>query len=138
MHHRYRGRAFANARCNALYRVLAHVADGENAGLIRFQEEWRARQRPTSIDPLYRLAGEYVAMLVGRDEVGEPFRARVGADEHEERVGSFATLGSIHDVAQDQALDRTASFYGDYLAVRDDRDVRPRVKLVDEVLRHGF
>ena len=86
MHKRDGNRAFADGGRHALDVAAAHVADREDAGMIRFQQIRRPRQRPSGCR---KVLGRQVrtrfdeSAPIKCDAAVEPGRIRHGARHHE-------------------------------------------------------
>src|SRR5262249_45660608 len=79
-------RSFADAASHSFDRAVAHIAHGEDAGDIGFQQERIAIESPSfralPVTDKIR-ASEQESTLVALDQVGQPIRPRQGPDENE-------------------------------------------------------
>src|SRR5579872_3441641 len=87
-------RSFTYTRRNALDRSMAHVADRENAGYVRFEKKRIPLKRPflgTLIVPLNQIRpSENEPAIIALDRVAHPVGARQGTNEDEHRACGHA------------------------------------------------
>ena len=82
-------RSFADAGSHSLHRAVAHIADGKKAGNICFQQERISIQAPAlGAVAVANQVGtrQNESVLVTFDQIGEPIRSRLCADENEHRA----------------------------------------------------
>src|SRR5438552_1353070 len=87
MNERDRNRSFADSRGDSLDAARADVADGEDAGPARFEQQRRARERPAGgheIVVRQIRTGLDETALVERETAIEPTGVRRGARHHED------------------------------------------------------
>jgi hypothetical protein len=90
MHELHDDSSFADARSHALDRAVAHIANHENTRHVDFEQTGISiegpRRRPLSVSEQVR-PGENESALVALDEIAQPLRARLRADENEQAAG---------------------------------------------------
>src|SRR5919198_189678 len=80
--------SLADGGRDPLHRLMPHVAGAEDAGDVRLEQVRIAVERPAARPTVLLLeigASENEAVLVPLNNSGDPIRARLGADEREER-----------------------------------------------------
>src|SRR6266508_708025 len=132
--------ALSDRRGDPLDRPVAHVARSEDAREAGLQPERRALERPAG----WRLAGTEqvtaghdVAAVVTLDDAVQPPGVRLGADQHEQRRRGHRLGGAVLPVDQRDAFQPPPPVPVDHLGAQADRDVRGRLDLLDQVVRHA-
>jgi len=90
MHELHNHGSFAYTRSHALDRAVAHIADHENTRHVGFEQTGIAIEGPRrgslSVSEQVR-PGKDESALVALDEIAQPLRARLRADENEQAAG---------------------------------------------------
>src|SRR3954469_22475036 len=136
MHEPDRHRALADSRSNPLDRARVDVADGEDPGAARLEEEGPVRSEAVEAPLLDVAAGEHEAVLVHPDEAAQPVRVRRCADEDEERLRGNLRLLARAWVFEHESLEPVLALEAGDLRVGAHGYLRAAVDLVDEVARH--
>ena len=130
-----RDRTVADRRRDPLDRAVAHVARGEDAGQARLEQEGIAVEGPRAggqVGP-----GEDEALLVALDRGRQPLGVRVRADHEEERVGGDGLVAAVAAGAENQLLEPGVAAAAHDLGAEPHGEVRRRLDLADEVVRHA-
>src|SRR3954447_7778946 len=131
-----RHRSLADGRGDPLDRAGMNVADGEDPGAARLEEERRVAVVLSEVTVLDVAAGEQEAGIVSRELAAEPLGVRQGTDEDEERLARSDRALSGEGVADRHILQlAVAAELGD-LRVGADGDQVIALDLIDQVPRH--
>src|SRR5947207_3169346 len=139
MNERDRNRALANGRGDALDAARADIADGEDAGPARLEQQRRARQWPAGGSEIVVReigAGLDETVLVEREASIEPVGVRHGARHHEDVSDLMLLLGAGLRVAPAHRLKRAVTLERDDLRIDVERDRRRLFDPSREISRH--
>ena len=131
--------ALADGRRDALARVGAHVARGEDAGDTGLEQVRVPLERPAARDSVRTgkiRTGQDVPLLVELQQARDHFRPGPGTDEDEGRCGDKLSLLCVVHAADDHLLEPARAADRGDLDPRQDFDVRRGRDPVDQVLRH--
>jgi len=115
-------RAIARRRRNSLDRSMPDVADREHGGQAGLQEKRTTIKRPAGGSEIN--ARHHKPPAVTLNVCGQPVRARLGADQREQRLGGNGFLAARTAILQGQELKAPTSAAADYLYTVSDRDGR--------------
>src|SRR5580692_10511852 len=134
MYEGYSHAAFSNAARNALDRVVANVANTEEARKICFQQKWAAISRPTW--PVAHLASRADVAVLALELRWQPVGYCIGADHDKQCIRSPADdrlpfFPGVNCFQTIRAVRRN------HLSFRLHPYARHQSNLIDQILRHA-
>src|SRR5579862_6326960 len=129
----HRHRSFTNTRSDAFYGTMTHIAYGEDAGNVGFEQEWISVERPSfrALPITYKVrTSQQETALVPLDDIRQPIRPRQRSNENKHSTRRHAlNLVGIGTKHRDLFQMRLTMRFG-HAGMRPELDVRRLLNLV--------